>query len=992
VIWLVFNIGIALLLMELGVFDALQKVLGLYSNFAIAWIAVVVADLTINKSLKLSPPVIEFKRAHLYDYNPVGVVSMGIAVLSSTLAFTGLFGLYAQAYSWLIALVTAFVLTPLIAKLTKGKYYIARQNVHFSRSDELSLCGVCEQHYAQTDFAYCTFHDTPICSLCCTLDSSCKDSCKPKHISIYQQAALYVLDVIFNHKISTQASVRIARFVLISGVMLGIVGLTFWLTYSITNDSLTPQFVTALNANLFNLFCVLAVLICILAWWIVLGHESQALAETELEEQNQRLEVEITERRQAETALKESETFHRAVFDATPDAMFLSDEQGIITQANQQTECLLGYQTDEIIGLSIDVLLPERLRAGHKVLCVKFTDSPVVRPMSSGMNVPALRKDGSEVNVEISLSPIQTRRGLIIASALRDVTQRKQMEDTLRASEERFRRMANASPAMIWVTDVNGNPIFVNQTWLDFTGSEFKEAMTYEGWTKLIHPDDRKSNFVAYYKNINAHKPILTEYRLRHADGDWHWILDKGVPLYTETGLFSGYIGSAIDITERKQAEAEIERLAFYDPLTGLPNRRLLQDRLKLSLASSHRSGRLGALLFIDMDNFKTLNDTLGHNMGDLLLQQVAGRLESCIREGDTIARLGGDEFVVMMEDLSEQAIEAATQTETIGNKILATLNQPYQLASHDYHSTPSIGAILFNDHEQTIEELLKQADIAMYQAKASGRNALRFFDPQMQVSIAARAAMEADLHLALAENQFMLYYQPQVYHNRQVIGAEVLIRWQHPQRGLVPPVDFIPLTEETGLILPIGQWVLETACAQIKLWEGSEHTQHLQLAVNVSVRQFRQTDFVDQICQILRRSAINPNRLKLELTETLVLDNIDDTIIKMNALQKIGVRFSMDDFGTGYSSLAYLTQLPFDQLKIDQSFVRNIGMKPTDSMIVQTIIGMAKNLAMQVIAEGVETEAQRAFLEQYDCPLFQGFLISRPVPIEQFEQLLKRN
>jgi diguanylate cyclase (GGDEF)-like protein len=390
------------------------------------------------------------------------------------------------------------------------------------------------------------------------------------------------------------------------------------------------------------------------------------------------------------------------------------------------------------------------------------------------------------------------------------------------------------------------------------------------------------------------------------------------------------------------------------------------------------------------MDNFKVLNDTLGHDKGDLLLKQVAQRLESCMREGDTVARLGGDEFVVMLEDLSEHALDAAAQTEVIGNKILTALNQPYQLAMHECHSTPSIGATLFNSHEQSIDELLKQADIAMYQAKSSGRNTLRFFDPQMQASISARVALEADLRLALAENQFKLYYQPQVCHNRQVIGAEVLIRWQHPLRGLVSPADFIPLAEETGLILHIGQWVLETACAQIKIWEGSVHNRHLQLAVNVSARQFRQVNFVEEVTHALQRNAINPDRLKLELTESLVLDDIHDSVRKMNALREVGVHFSMDDFGTGYSSLAYLTQLPLDQLKIDRSFIHNIGLKTTDAVIVQTIIGMANNLGMEVIAEGVETEAQRIFLEQHGCQVCQGYLFSKPIPIEQFESIQK--
>jgi diguanylate cyclase (GGDEF)-like protein len=432
--------------------------------------------------------------------------------------------------------------------------------------------------------------------------------------------------------------------------------------------------------------------------------------------------------------------------------------------------------------------------------------------------------------------------------------------------------------------------------------------------------------------------------------------------------------------------------LAFYDPLTSLPNRRLLSDRLTQALATRARSGNNGALLFLDLDHFKTLNDTLGHDIGDLLLQQVAERLTDSVREGDTVARLSGDEFVVLLEDLSEQALEAAAQTDTIGIHILAALNQPYQLATHQYHCSTSIGATLFNGHEKSVEELLKQADIAMYQAKASGRNALRFFDPNMQATITARVELEADLRKALAENQFELYFQPQVQHSGQIIGAEVLIRWHHPLRGLVSPAEFVPLAEETRLILPIGQWVLEKACAQIKSWEGSEHTRLLQLAVNVSVRQFFQVGFLDQVIQILSHTGINPAKLKLELTESLVLDDIDDTIFKMHALKNIGVRFSMDDFGTGYSSLSSLKKLPLDQLKIDQSFVRDISIDRDDAIIVETIIAMANKLGMEVIAEGVETETQRAFLEQHGCLLFQGYLVSKPVPIEQFEMLIKRN
>jgi diguanylate cyclase (GGDEF)-like protein len=414
-------------------------------------------------------------------------------------------------------------------------------------------------------------------------------------------------------------------------------------------------------------------------------------------------------------------------------------------------------------------------------------------------------------------------------------------------------------------------------------------------------------------------------------------------------------------------------------------------DRLQQSLASSARSGRKGALLFIDLDNFKDINDTLGHDIGDLLLQQTAQRLKSCLREVDTVARLGGDEFVVMLEDLSEQLIEAATQTKAVGEKILAALNQPYLLATHKYHCTPSIGATIFSDHRQSGEELLKRADIAMYQAKKAGRNTLRFFNPKMQDVINTRTALESELRKALENQQFHLYYQIQVDSSYHPLGAEALIRWIHPERGLVSPADFIPLAEETGLILPIGQWVLETACTQLKAWEQEALTRDLVLAVNVSAKQFRQADFVSQVQAVMQRHSINPTRLKLELTESMLLENIEDTIATMNALSGIGIQFSLDDFGTGYSSLQYLKRLPLNQIKIDKSFVRDIVIDSSDKAIVSAIIAMTQSLMLSVIAEGVETDEQRQLLLESGCAHYQGYLFSKPVPIEQFEALLKQ-
>lgn len=444
------------------------------------------------------------------------------------------------------------------------------------------------------------------------------------------------------------------------------------------------------------------------------------------------------------------------------------------------------------------------------------------------------------------------------------------------------------------------------------------------------------------------------------------------------------------DIARRKEAEDKIQHLAYYDLLTNLPNRRLLLDRLQHTLAVSARHQNHGAVSFIDLDHFKTLNDTKGHSVGDLLLIEVAKRLQTCVREGDTLARLGGDEFVVILEDLNEDSSQAAIQAEAVCAKIISTINLPYYLDDYLYHCSTSIGVCLFRNQEITIDELLKRADIAMYQAKNAGRNTLRFYDPTMQAALEARAALESDLRIAIVENQLKLYYQMQVDHSRKIHGAEALIRWQHPKNGLVLPLQFIPLAEETGLILPIGQWVLETACAQIKAWETDPITCNLQIAVNVSAYQFHDPGFVDQVSEMLRRHSIKSDRLKLELTESLVLNNIEEAIIKMQALRDIGIRFSMDDFGTGFSSLYCLTKLPLDQLKIDQTFVRNICLNNRDAIVVQTIIGMAHNLGIEVIAEGVELEDQRAFLEKHQCNLCQGYLFSKPLPVEEFEATLR--
>ncbi len=465
-------------------------------------------------------------------------------------------------------------------------------------------------------------------------------------------------------------------------------------------------------------------------------------------------------------------------------------------------------------------------------------------------------------------------------------------------------------------------------------------------------------------------------------DGRCIQIVERPTP---EGGLVITYH----DVTALRRANAEIESLAFYDPLTGLPNRRLLLDRLGQASVLAQRSGQLGALLFLDLDHFKALNDTLGHEVGDELLQQVAQRLRACVRVADTVARLGGDEFVVMLNELSSSTEEAAQLAQRIGEKILHGLSQPYVLKGHAHQSGCSIGATLFGGSLQTATELLKQADIAMYQVKARRGNGLCFFDPRMQVAINDRAQLEADLREALAQGQFALHYQPQFTPEGCIVGAEVLLRWQHPERGMVSPAQFIAVAEESDLILHIGQWVLRTACQQLALWQQDPRSSHLQLSVNVSARQFRQPEFVRQVTEIIQETGVRSHLLTLELTESLVLDNVDDAIEKMHQLRTKGVRFSVDDFGTGYSSLAYLTRLPLHQLKIDQSFVRNLGARATDDVIVQTIIGMARNLELEVIAEGVETQEQKDFLVRHGCDLYQGYLLGRPMPVDALDAVL---
>lgn len=565
VVWLLFNIGIALLLMEMGVFEGLQKVLGLYSNVAIAWIFAVVADLTINKVLKLSPPIVEFKRAHLYDYNPVGFVSMSVASLVSIIAFTGVFGLVAQAYSWLIAITISFTLVPIIAKLTNAKYYIARPNLRFVNSNRLHLCGVCDRQYAETDFAYCTFHNAPICSLCCTLDSSCKDSCKPKQASAYQHFASYVIGIIFKHRLSAPATLRIAGFIKVSGFALGIESLVFWSTYKLTNASLSPEFVAALKLNLLTLFFVLAIMICIFAWWVILGQESQELAETELEEQNVQLSVEIAERKQIEQKLKRSEQQFRALLESTPDPMVIINSNGLITIANRQAVELLGYSKSELLGQSVDVFLPDGLSYIRDRLNTNDISNTQAESPEQPQELFITTRQSQKIPVEISLSPINTSDGLLIAAALRDISERKRAEDILAKSEIKFRTLYTATSEAVMLLGEHGY-FDCNKATLAIFGCASEEefyAKQPSDFSPLKQPSGKDSltgakEMIAKALELGSHR---FEWLHRRADNGKAFPAEVVLSAMELDGK-SVLLATVRDITDRKQYEEKIVQLA----------------------------------------------------------------------------------------------------------------------------------------------------------------------------------------------------------------------------------------------------------------------------------------------------------------------------------------------------------------------------------------------------------------------------------------------
>ncbi|HEY8856198.1 MAG TPA: EAL domain-containing protein [Rugosibacter sp.] len=740
----------------------------------------------------------------------------------------------------------------------------------------------------------------------------------------------------------------------------------------------------------------------------------------------------LTSRKQAEDALRKSETKLRLLFENTSDAVILYDSKGFF-DCNKAALEMFGYSNAETFkNLHPDQISPEKQPCGTD----SFTliKANIERAMEAGhCRFEWLHQridNGQLFPTEVLLSPMELEGRPCIQATVRDISERKQAERA-----EKFRGeilelltkellLPHTLEAIVLAAEQLLSDSLCSILLLDSAGKHLSHGIAphlpdfyNEALNSLaIGPDVASCGAAAYTGQLVIVEDIASHsswapYRSLAVRADlaacWSQPIFSSVgkvlgtfaiyyrqprrPASADISLISQAATLAGIAIERAKMEEQVLRLAYYDELTQLPNRRLLMDRLKKVLSANSRSGKHGALLFIDLDNFKSINDTLGHAAGDVMLHHVALRLLACVRHEDTVARLGGDEFVVMLENLNEDLATATEQAESTGDKILAALRAPYLLNSKEQRNTPSIGAVLFKSkNELPAETLIKQADIAMYHAKQAGRDALYFFNSQMESRVTEKVALLSDLHDALEHDQFVLFYQIQVDQLGKALGAEVLIRWNHPKNGLVSPLQFIPLAEETGSIVPIGLWVLNAACAQIKIWQQHEATRNLTLAVNVSARQFLHPDLVSQVNAIVQHHAIDPRGLKLELTESMLATDVEGIIVKMNQLQATGICFSLDDFGTGYSSLQYIKRLPLNQLKIDQSFVRDIEHNPQDRAIVRTIIATAKSFNLDVIAEGVETIGQKNLLLAEGCSHFQGYLFSKPVPIFEFSQLLQ--
>ncbi|MCL2524162.1 MAG: EAL domain-containing protein [Betaproteobacteria bacterium] len=687
----------------------------------------------------------------------------------------------------------------------------------------------------------------------------------------------------------------------------------------------------------------------------------------------------IRSRQQVGNTLRE----RSSLLDSLDEGIYGVDSKGLCTIINPKALKILGYQRDEIIGQDSHALFHHHRADGSDY---PASECPIHLSLRDGQQRQReeyfFRRNGEAFPVTYTVTPIagsQSRQRSVVVS-FRDISEERRIDEMTRIAAIAFETQEG-----MMVTDADNRILRINQAFTQITGYTAKEAV---GQTPALLKSGHHD--AAFYQEmwgaLQQQGLWRGEIWNRRKDGEIYpgWLNISVVR--DEKGQTSHYIATFLDITQRKAAEKQIQFLAYYDPLTGLPNRSMLNECLLKALAACARHKRYGAVLFIDLDDFKTLNDTMGHLVGDQLLIQVAHRLQQSVRASDLVARLGGDEFVILLKDLNPNLRDAIPQIRHTAEHILAAIGKPYSLGGITYHATASIGAIPFRDNGESIENLLKSADVAMYKAKDGGKNALCFFDPAMQARIDQRMWLERELRQALDENQFVLYLQGQVDHDGKLLGAEALIRWQHPQRGLILPGEFIPAAESNRLILPIGEWVLRKACRQLARWQRHPATTELSLAVNVSAVQFRDEAFIDKLARVLGESNIRPALLKLEITESLLLDNIGDAVERMRILkEKLGVSLSLDDFGTGYSSLSYLQQLPLDQIKIDRSFITDIDSNPNDAAIVDAVIALGRAFNLTVIAEGVENAIQRDILLARGCHAFQGYLYGRPVTAEEF-------
>ena len=728
-----------------------------------------------------------------------------------------------------------------------------------------------------------------------------------------------------------------------------------------------------------------------------------------------RAEQELAERKQVEDALRQSEQRLESAQLMARIAYWSWNPDTDECHFNNSVKDLFGFPDEYLNSTMTDFINRFVYSEDRENLSNALADSlRYHKPLTQEVRIEI---DGQKLWLQLQGDTLDDTQNISIQGSLQDITERKGLDLALTAAAA---DAASTPDFFVTILQALADAIGAGHAAISLIDSENPDEAVTHTYLKngQLQPNIRyalqgtpcndvfEENFCFMSSGASARYPddaLLRELNIesylgvgiRNAQGAPFGVLvllaEHPLPISPQISslllIFADRISGEL---RRAQDQEKIYNLAFFDPLTRLPNRRMLQDRLRLLTAQSARTGQHGALLFIDIDHFKMLNDTRGHHIGDQLLVQVAERIASIIRTTDLAARLGGDEFVVVFDNLGEDAETAALEAKKRAEELHDLINLPYPLQQSVYHCTISIGVNLFKGQMRTIDDLLRHADVAMYQAKDSGRNAIRFFDPNMQSHLEKRAAIETDLRTAYESKQQLIpYYQVQIDTQGKALGAELLLRWRHPNNGMISPADFIPVAEQTGLIVSIGKQVIRQACEQLQQWSLHQAFCQLSIAVNVSPIQFNQPSFVDDVLAIVSHSNINPHLLKLELTESSLLKNVDQSIEKMQQLQNSGIGFSMDDFGIGYSSLSYLKRLPLDQLKIDQTFVRDIAIDPNDAIITRTIIAMAQNMNLQVIAEGVETEVQKSFLEQNGCTMFQGYFFGRPMPIEEFEQQL---